>query len=293
MGLSCPSAYQLNGLLCYPKCKEGYQAFGCCVCNGMCPSGFTDTGADCLKPNSYGRGTGVAPTLTCGEGQELWGLRCYPKCESGYDAFGCCLCHGICPPGFADNPAYCEKPSSYGRGTGHFTEENCLKSNDHGAARNGCEQWGAFWYPKCDPNFHNVACCVCSPNCPSGWNDIGIACQKPTYTRGTGVEATLTCQEGYELNGLLCYPKCKDGFHAVGCCVCSPDCPTGDGWVDIGVSCQKPSYGRGVGIPAQLNWKGLITIIILAIVCIFVIIIIISIAKSTGKVVAQNPELLA
>lgn len=45
--------------------------------------------------------------------------------------------------------------------------------------------------------------------------------------------------------GLMFYPKCKPGFHAVGCCVCSPDCPSG--MSDIGVSCQKQSYGRTAG----------------------------------------------
>ena len=48
-----------------------------------------------------------------------------------------------------------------------------------------------------------------------------------------------------EKNGLIVYPKCKTSFHAVGCCVCSPDCPSG--MTDIGVSCQKNSYGRGAG----------------------------------------------
>ena len=50
------------------------------------------------------------------------------------------------------------------------------------------------------------------------------------------------------LRGLVMYPKCKEGFHNVGCCICSPTCP--NGFTDIGVSCQKPSdYGRGVGYP--------------------------------------------
>ena len=30
-----------------------------------------------------------------------------------------------------------------------------------------------------------------------------------------------------EESGLVVYPKCKPGFHAVGCCICSPDCPAG------------------------------------------------------------------
>src|SRR4051812_959245 len=45
------------------------------------------------------------------------------------------------------------------------------------------------------------------------------------------------------------YPKCKENFHHFGCCVCSPDCPAGKGMTDIGVSCQKKSYGRGAGYP--------------------------------------------
>ena len=28
------------------------------VCWEICPAGFIDTGVDCLKPNSYGRGAG-------------------------------------------------------------------------------------------------------------------------------------------------------------------------------------------------------------------------------------------
>jgi len=50
---------------------------------------------------------------------------------------------------------------------------------------------------------------------------------------------------GCEKNGLLWYPRCRPGFHAVGCCVCSPDCP--EGFRDDGAFCAKPTYGRGGG----------------------------------------------
>jgi hypothetical protein len=50
----------------------------------------------------------------------------------------------------------------YGRGTGHWNQYNCETSDDHGAQENGCERWGLFWYPKCDPGFDNSACCICS-----------------------------------------------------------------------------------------------------------------------------------
>ena len=36
-----------------------------------------------------------------------------------------------------------------------------------------------------------------------------------------------------EKNGAVVYPKCRDGYHAEGCCICSPECP-GD-MADMGV----------------------------------------------------------
>jgi len=50
---------------------------------------------------------------------------------------------------------------------------------------------------------------------------------------------------GCELYGLLWYPKCKANFHRFGCCICTPNCPKG--MTDIGISCAKESYSRGLG----------------------------------------------
>jgi hypothetical protein len=109
-------------------------------------------------------------------------------------------------------------------------------------------------------------------------------CYRQSYGNGAG--EPYTCNEGYERNGLLCYPKCKDGFAGNGP-VCWGVCPTGstdigafcqkgmgqkvnnqcepgfhrvtgrgswgceqtcpDGWNDTGTGCTKPSYGRGAG----------------------------------------------
>jgi len=138
--------------------------------------------------------------------------------------------------------------------------ERCMNDNKD----LGCEQWGAIIYPKCKAGFYNVACCICEEYCPEGFRDDGLYCGKPAaYGRGVGYPwefgdemnldaARKRClkdhPEGCEQWGLIIYPKCKQGFHNVGCCVCSPDCP--QGWTDIGVSCKKPStYGRGVGYP--------------------------------------------
>lgn len=56
----CNAEEELNGALCYLKCRSGYSAVGCCVCRKKgCPEGFKDDGAaTCLKPQPYGRGAG-------------------------------------------------------------------------------------------------------------------------------------------------------------------------------------------------------------------------------------------
>lgn len=47
-----------------------------------------------------------------------------------------------------------------------------------------------------------------------------------TYGRGAGHISEKICAEknnsACEKHGLLYYPKCKDGYVAVGCCICSP-----------------------------------------------------------------------
>lgn len=108
----------------------------------------------------------------------------YPKCAEGFTNWGSNICANECPNEFKDNGLFCLKPKAYGRGAGYaiWDENKCKSRNPQ-----GCEKNGAMWYPKCRPGYHNVGCCVCSPNCPSGMTDIGISCAKPdTYGRGVG-----------------------------------------------------------------------------------------------------------
>lgn len=122
---------------------------------------------------------------TCPVGEEYDAGLCYPVCANNFSGVGP-VCYGNCPNDFSDIGLFCEKPTAYGRGAGHATENGCLNSDDHGAATNGCERNGGLWYPKCDPAFHNFDCCICTPNCPTGYTDTGIGCTKPTYGRGVG-----------------------------------------------------------------------------------------------------------
>jgi hypothetical protein len=75
------SECEKNGLLFYPKCRDGFRPFGCCTCTPTCPDGMRDDGAHCAK-RSYGRGAGQP--LTCSDSEEKDGALCYPKCQSPY-----------------------------------------------------------------------------------------------------------------------------------------------------------------------------------------------------------------
>jgi len=98
-----PQGCEKNGLLYYPKCKEGFYAFGCCVCSPDCVDGMTDIGVSCQK-QSYGRGTGSP--MICGNGKEEDAALCYDECKPGYDGVGP-VCCGTCPNGMYQCGALC------------------------------------------------------------------------------------------------------------------------------------------------------------------------------------------
>jgi hypothetical protein len=109
-------------------------------------------------------------TLTeCPSGTEKDGQLCYPTCEAGYKGLGPACWH-TCPTGFTDIGGHCQKPAAYGRGAGYviWDEQKCKNENP-----GGCEKNGALWYKKCKANFHAVGANICSPDCPTGWEDTG------------------------------------------------------------------------------------------------------------------------
>jgi hypothetical protein len=134
--------------------------------------------------------------------------------------------------------------------------------------REGLDRNGLLCYPKCKAGLVGNGP-VCWGTCPAGFTDVGAFCQKPAaYTRegfGWRVGDPLLpnysgpigrCEAKYgktacEQSGAVIYPKCKPGFHAVGCCTCSPDCPAG--WADTGTGCTKPKEGRGAGEPLAMG----------------------------------------
>ena len=140
---------------------------------------------------------------------------------------------------------------SYGRGVGTIPT-NCGSGKQYDAG---------LCYGNCRSGYAGVGP-VCWGHCPSGWTDHGVGCTKPApYGRGAGYPWKFgdglndhgmykRCERdhgkgGCEKDGAVVYPRCRAGYHKVGCCICSPDCPSGFG--DTGATCTKPTYGRGVG----------------------------------------------
>ncbi|MBX3265733.1 MAG: hypothetical protein KF831_03425 [Acidobacteria bacterium] len=172
----------------------------------------------CYKQSSP-RGAGV-PLSTCPEGTEKNGLLCYPQCREGFTGNGPVCWQTECPEGFNDIGAFCQKPAAYGRGAGYalWDEQKCNNENEQ-----GCEKWGALWYPKCRDGFKPFGANICSPSCPEGYSDTGTGCAKPSYGRGAG--QPMECREGLEKDAGLCYRPCSENQTGVGP-VCWDKCPS-------------------------------------------------------------------
>lgn len=260
MSSKCPDGEELDAGLCYKKCPSGYTGVGP-VCWGDCPSDTKDIGATCAK-KSYGRGAGTIPK-DCKSDQDKDGDLCYPKCRHDYRGVGP-VCWGVCPSGFRDAGISCAKPKPYGRGAGYVTHHLCNEHHEH------CEKYGLLWYPRCARHYHNVGCCICSPNCPDGFHDQGEFCLKPSYGRGAGT-VPEDCGHGETNDAGLCYNKCHDDYDGVGP-VCWSKC-AGE-TINAGAFCTKKTVGRGVGTipPGDYKWIWVILGIILAIIILVVII---------------------
>lgn len=196
-----------------------------------CKEGEIDDGLFCRK-------------VSCPEGDEMQNGLCYKKCDSNYNGNGP-ICWQKCPDNFRDDGGYCAKPESYTRGAGRIPNATCPEGQEWYAS--GC--YSADY----DKNvWERTAVCTIKKKGSEAWWNFGAGelwtdCGKFGYRSFPRTD----CEANEDKDGALCYPKCRAGFHAVGCCVCSPDCP--QGMSDIGVSCMKQNYPRGAGSVPILN----------------------------------------
>ena len=254
-GSSCATGLEASHGLCYTPCKDGYKSDGATLCYKQYPGWEQNDATTVTNVGEVLHANPGKPLSTCGPDQDKDGALCYPKCAANEYGVGP-VCWTSCPSGYSDGGVFCSKPSSYGRGAGYpwkFGDkafdygpagDRCNKDNPQ-----GCEKSGLIWYPRCKSGFHAVGCCVCSPDCPTGTTDTGATCTKNTHGRGAG--SPLQCAAGQTQDSPgLCYDACPTGLHKSTLGMCTSGCP--DGATNIGVSCMRESYSRGVGV---LPWS--------------------------------------
>ncbi len=123
-------------------------------------------------------------------------------------------------------------------------------------------------YDRCRSGYYN-AVTMCVPECPAGFDNDGLYCRKPApYKRDEyPVSATEVATFQWNLTGAMSrcvqdhgstncvaansdtivYETCRTGYQQAPLItnLCTPVCP-GD-MEDIGVSCRKTTYDRGIG----------------------------------------------
>ncbi len=96
-----------KGALFYPKCRDGYSAFGTNICRPNkpnCNALGLNNGIDlsCAKKVTIGD----PRLLVCGSGKERDAGLCYSSCRSSFSGVGP-VCWGQCPPGYVNCGAGC------------------------------------------------------------------------------------------------------------------------------------------------------------------------------------------
>mmetsp|Transcript_29979 Transcript_29979/g.71994 ORF Transcript_29979/g.71994 Transcript_29979/m.71994 type:complete len:364 (+) Transcript_29979:265-1356(+) len=209
---SCPPGEHKIGALCYKPCPIGYDRKGV-DCHQTCPNGFTDDGLFC-RLDEYGRGSGYPwkfgdpPFHSSGQFHrcehdhgkgncEENGAIVYPKCKSGYHAFGCCICRP-------------HAPDCSFLGLGGQVDLSCAKKIVLGEPTiiNGCptgkEYQAGLCYDPCDDGFHGVGP-VCWSNTPNGWVNCGAGDAATTgdCVSAISTQVTSVVQSAVKIVGLL------------------------------------------------------------------------------------------
>ena len=116
-----------------------------------------------------------------------------------------------CPSGKEVGKAESEKPAAILPKDKSFYDDSAT------------EEDGLLCYPPCKEKYGGLGP-LCWTSCPAGFKNHGLWCYKP---------------DGH-------WPRCDDNtFHKQAGLWCSKNCP--DDMVDIGISCQKGNYWRGIG----------------------------------------------
>lgn len=209
---------------------------------------------------------GELKSPTCAKGLDTDAGLCYKPCKDGYTGVGP-VCWSATPPaseGWRDDGAFIHQ--SYARPQ-HWQIDlpmpgKCVRDSLCGADCSAEGPYDAKWvrYPGIgNKKFGEDVSAIFGP----GYRR-GVSSEKDTawiVRGGHFVNCELFgqgCKPGEEKHGSMCYDPPKPGYHC-DLVTCYKDCPAE--YTDIGISCAKKSYGRGVGeVPAQCpkgyRWDG-------------------------------------
>ena len=119
--------------------------------------------------------------------------------------------------------------TSVTRGTKHL-----LDKKNWSSCKNGDTDVGLLCRERCKEDYRDILG-VCVSNKETYGRGVGrvpdVTCNKDFNKIGLGAlsfcqkgfnfqNSKIGCSENEEINGVLCYPKCKEGYRNVGCCLC-------------------------------------------------------------------------
>ena len=189
---TCSPSEDKNGLLCYPKCRDGMKGVGpVCWANTVgvgigtpvqledCPAGWSNDGLICREPISCASGLDFFK-YGCSGGRLVGRLNNGGTCGADREKIDG-LCYNRCPAGWehvAGMPYNCKKsgvPLSEGRGAG--SPMKCAA---------GEKEIAGLCYNNCPSGSLMQSLGLCSQVCPSGSTDFGVGCTRESYNRGVG-----------------------------------------------------------------------------------------------------------
>jgi hypothetical protein len=221
----CGYGYEKWGELCYPKCKDGLEPNGCCLCGPKSHGVPAATKRDICPPGSYLSGgpafdfVGVC-RMNCPSDTDDVAAICYHRCKPGETDVFPALCREPCAEGYHEVLGVCWRNDGLkgvGWGTPAALQDCAPGQRDDGTS---CwEDWctGGYWNYTGGCGTELVKCwdgrTGCHGDCYRTWicNQFnGCGCiKKNKYER-------MYCKDStHELNQVLglCYPKCEEGYH--------------------------------------------------------------------------------
>ena len=136
-----------------------------------------------------------------------------------------------CPPGMDDALGSCWK-NPYGRGAGRDLDwEGCPSGSKDVAGTcwldSSCKTFDNGYYNYSFGCGTSIAKCHdgsegCKGDCYKTWIVRVETTGCPYVTKNIGDRARF-CRGDEDQWGTRCYPKCRAGFHATACCVCTPN----------------------------------------------------------------------